>query len=114
MTKKKENIEITPRTDVYYYDEKGKECVGKDYEILIQFLFKRIGFYLVRKAKTYSVCYPYSGRLWSLWTKSDEARLPAEAITMFRDGFDKNALTIADIEEFIRKPLEYKKKHPSK
>lgn len=105
MARKKK--EIIPETDIHYFDKKGATLVAKKYQVLNEFLFKRLNFYLVGKNGYFAVCYPYEGRLFSIWAPKEKVMLASEAANQFREGFEKNNLEEKDIEAFIREPLKY-------
>ena len=110
MPKKKEYI---PQTDVYYFNKKGELNVSKKHEIVKEFRYKDINFYLIYKNSFYGVCYAHEGRLFSLCQRYNNLTT-SEVVKKFKEGFTTNKITLNDIETFIREPLKYVRKKAKK
>lgn len=106
MSKKKEYI---PQTDIYYFNKKGELNISKKHEIVKEFRYKDINFYLIYKDGFYGVCYAYEGRLFSLCQRYNNLT-PSEVVKKFKEGFTANKITLDDIKTFIREPLKYARK----
>lgn len=97
--RKKDNI--TPETDIAFFDKKHNKNILRHYKISKEFVFKKIEFYLVEKGYNHAVCYALDGELFSLWNHFGNGLLPGELMAEFRNGLEKSGLDENNIISFI-------------
>jgi len=103
---------ITYKTNVYRFNvKKGEWVLRRDYEMLQNFKFSGIEFYLLLYNKCFFVTYlTPKGDLYSLTYKRDNGDVTAgEVASEFRKQFLKNAINKDLIEKFLQDPLNFKK-----
>ena len=98
-------------TDVLYYSkEKGKRLKARDCPILSTFLFSRHDFYVVERKGKYDFCISVNGELVSLCRCTQKGTTLGEAMSRFRSGFLKNAITDEMIDAYVIHPEQFFKK----
>ena len=103
---------VTEMTDAWRYDySKGKRVLLKNCEIVLNFLFDKTDFYLLKKGGTFIISTPCDGELVLLAkfaVKEDGyEKPPSEAVAEFRKGYLKNKITRERIDFFIKDPVKY-------
>lgn len=105
------------KTDILRYCRKKSKRVSiKECDIINNFLFNKIEFYLVYKAGYFFVCTPQNKELIMLWFKkgveNKEKITPGEVTSEFRKKYLKNEISQERLGLFLDNPLEYEKKYP--
>lgn len=101
-------------TDVLYYSkEKRKRLKARDCPILSTFLFSRHDFYVVERKGKYDFCISVNGELVSLCRCTQKGTTLGEAMSRFRSGFLKNAITDEMIDAYVVHPEQFFKKEKS-
>ena len=105
--------DITYKTDILRYDiDKKTWVLRKDHDLLQNFKFAGIEFYLVYKQVIYFICVmtPKNDLFSLVYRKEKENGLkltPGEIVSDFRKNFLKHNVDKTLIENYFQDPLKY-------
>ena len=108
------------KSSFLYFNEKTLEPTKvKSADIVGNFLFSKIEFFVLEMPTSFRVCVSKGGELYSVW-KYDKNREDGtiatcgEVISEFRKGYVKSGCISEDVELFVENPRLYKKKMEKK
>jgi len=110
---------ITYQTDILHFDrKKDKRVAIKDCDLLSNFLFNKMDFYLVYKTGYFFICTSFNKDLVVLWIKKEiknsEKITAGEVVSQFRKNYVKHNITKEKIELFLNNPIEYENIYPKR
>lgn len=101
--------------DINYFDEKTTEqSILKKKTLLNEFRYSRQDFFLVEGQIKFFVCISKDGELYCVWYCWKDDKIASEAISEFRNGFERNKIDEERITLFLENPKKYKRKYLKK